>query len=263
MTTNTMRERILAQVEPILLDMWGYPVSALPAAGLEVVPAKQPDGPLAVRTDGGALLLADPQWQDAWQGLVRVLTLEQLFSILGVFELARTTLPDGVSVFGPVWYFLADRQALTPVPSAHVEELDGQPLRDLDPAVYWHCSTDTASRGFAVREAGHVTALATVWQNPDTLWEIGVDVLPAAQGRGQGRAVVSAAAEWILSHAPLVVYTTGAFNIPSTRTAHSLGLRHIWTTIKRVPPPFVVPPGPIGSPRPDIVPQAYWKDYPE
>ena len=144
MTTTAMRARILAQVEPIILDTWGYPVSALPAAGLEVVPAKQPDGPLAVRTDGGALLLADPQWQDAWQELVRVLTLEQLFSILGVFELARTTLPDGVSVFGPVWYFLADRPALTPVPSGHVEELEGQPLRDLDPAVYWHCSTDTA-----------------------------------------------------------------------------------------------------------------------
>ena len=80
----------------------------------------------------------------------------------------------------------------------------------------------------------------------------------------KGRAVVSAAAEWILSHAPLVLYTTGAFNIPSTRTAHSLGLRHLWTTIKRVPPPFVVPPGPIGSPHPDVVHAiAYWKDYPE
>ena len=36
MTTTTMRERILVQVEPIILDTWGYPVSALPAAGLEV-----------------------------------------------------------------------------------------------------------------------------------------------------------------------------------------------------------------------------------
>ena len=235
MTTNAMRERILAQVEPILLDTWGCPVSALPASGVEVMPAKQPDGPLAVRTDGGALLLADPQWRDAWHDLAATLTLEQLFSIFGVFELARTTLPDGVSVFGPVWYFLADRQALTPVPSAHVEELEGKPLRDLDPAVYWHCSTDTASRGFAVREAGKVTALATVWQNPDTLWEIGVDVLPERRGRGHGRAVVSAAAEWILSHAPLVVYTTGAFNIPSTRTRALAWPAHIWTTIKRTP----------------------------
>ncbi len=263
MTINAMRDRILAQVEPILLDTWGYPVSALPAAGLEVVPAKQPAGPLAVRTDGGGLLLAESQWRDAWHHLAATLTLEQLFSIFGVFELARTTLSDGVSVFGPVWYFLADRQALTPAPSAHVEELEEGTLRGLDPAIYWHCSTDSASRGFAVRETGKVTALATVWQNPDTLWEIGVDVLPAAQGRGQGRAVVSAAAEWVLSHAPLVVYTTGAFNIPSTRTAHSLGLRHIWTTIKRTPGPFVVPPGPIGNPHPDVVPRPYWQDYPE
>ena len=60
------------------------------------------------------------------------------------------------------------------MPSAHVEELEGQPVSDLDPAGYWHCSTDTVSRGFAKREAGDVTALATVWQDPDTLWEIGV-----------------------------------------------------------------------------------------
>ncbi|MAG35839.1 MAG: hypothetical protein CL878_06310 [Dehalococcoidia bacterium] len=261
--SSAIRNRILAQVRPVLLETWGYSLSALPASGLEVVPAKQPDGPLAVRTDGGGLLLAEPQWLEAWQELSATVTMEQLFSIFGVFELARSTLPDGISVFGPVWYFLADRQALNPAPSAAVEVLAETALRRLDPATYWHCSTDSAARGFAVRDAGKVAALATVWQNPDTLWEIGVDVLPGAQGRGHGRAVVSAAAEWALGHSPVVVYTTGAFNIPSTRTALSLGLRHIWTTIKRTSGQFVVPPGPLGNPLPDVVPQAYWQDYPE
>ena len=108
---------------------------------------------------------------------------------------------------------------------------------------------------------GRITALATVWQTPDALWEIGVDVLPASQGQGWGRATVSAATAWILARAPVAYYTTGAFNVPSCRTARSLGFRHVWSFIRRLHGPFVVPPGPLGRPLPDVVPRPYWREY--
>lgn len=259
----TSRSWFLAQVEPALREYWGYGFDDVPGDGVRVVPIRTAHSPLAIRYGGGALLLAEPGWHAAWERLAATLSLEQLFSILGVYELARTTLPDGYSTFGPVWAFLASARTFRPVASDdRVEVLDEAALRPLPDAVYWHCSVDSALQGFAIRHKGRIAALATVWRTPEGFWEIGVDVLPAGQSRGQGRAVVSAATAWILERAPVAYYTTGAFNVPSNRTALSLGYTHLWTIIKRLSGPFVVPPGPLGRPLPHITPTPYWRDYP-
>jgi GNAT superfamily N-acetyltransferase len=263
MSDDVTRARLLAQAEAAIQRTWGYGLADVSQTGVAVVPARHAEALLAVRVGDGALLLAEPSWQRSCEELAASLSVEQLFSIYGTFELARTTLPDGVSPFGPVWVFLADRQSLKPARNAAVEELKPDDLRRLSPDTYWHCSVDTAARGFALRGEGRITALAAVWQTPESLWEIGVDVLPAGQGRGAGRAVVSAAAEWILARAPLVYYTTGAFNVPSCRTAMALGFRHVWSFIRRLRGPFLVPPSPIGRPLPGVVPQPYWREYPE
>ena len=47
------------------------------------------------------------------------------------------------------------------------------------------------------------------------------------------------------------------------RTARSLGFHHVWSFIRRVDGPFKIPPGPIGRPLPDVIPQPYWRDYPD
>jgi hypothetical protein len=259
------RARLLAAAAPALAGFWGYALDAVPDSGLAVLPRRAPEGPLAVRVGDGALLLAEPGWQAAWERLARDLTLEQLFSVYGVYELARAALPDGVSPFGPVWCFLVDRAQLVPPPAAleEVVGLDGAACRALPEATYWHCSPSKAARGFSVASGGRVVALATVWQTPESFWEIGVDVLTAAQGRGLGRAVSWAAADWILERAPLAYYTTGAFNVPSNRNARALGFRHCWSVINGLTGPFLAPPGPRGRPLPDVEPRPYWREYPE
>src|SRR5438876_262034 len=83
--------------------------------------ARRAGAPLAVRLGDGGALLAEPQWYPIWEELVATLSVEQLFSIYGVFELARTTLPEGVSPFGPVWAFLADRHSFRPAGHEVVE----------------------------------------------------------------------------------------------------------------------------------------------
>lgn len=262
---DPIRQRLLALAAPALAAYWGFPLDEVPDRGTAVSRRRTPDGPLAVRAGGGALLLAEPPWAAPWERLARDLSVEQLFSIFGVFELARSTLPDGVSPFGPVWCFLAAGDSLAPPPAGleRVQEVPPDHLRALPEAIYWHCSPSTAALGFAVRAGESVVALASIWQAPEGFWEIGVDVLPAAQGQGWGRAVSWSAARWILERAPLAYYTTGAFNVPSTRNARALGFRHCWSVIKGLRGPFLVPPGPIGRPLPDVVPQPYWRDYPE
>ena len=121
MTTTAMRARILAQVEPILLDSVGLPRERLAGgrSGGPACAAKQPDGPLAVRTDSGALLLADPQWHDAWQDLAarRSRWSSSSPSWASSSWRAPPCPTGGERVRAGSGYFLADRQALTPVPS--------------------------------------------------------------------------------------------------------------------------------------------------
>jgi hypothetical protein len=258
------REQLIALAAPALAGSWGFPLDAVPDRGVVVLAHDAPRGTLAVRFGEGALLLAQPEWIAPWERLAHELSVEQLFSIFGVYELARSTLPQGVSPFGPVWCFLVDRIGL-PAPPAGldgVQTLAPEACRELSDETYWHCAPASAAQGFGVRVEGEIAALATVWPAPEGFWEIGVDVLPAAQGRGRGRAVTWAAARWILERAPLAYYTTGAFNIPSTRNARALGFRHCWSVIKGLRGPFLVPPAPIGRPLPDVVPQPYWRGYP-
>jgi hypothetical protein len=264
-SADPRRERLVALAAPALAAAWGVPLDAVPDRGVAVMPAVAAQGPLAVRSGDGALLLARPEWVAPWERLAHELSVEQLFSIFGVYELARAALPQGVSPFGPVWCFLVDRTGLSAPPAGleDVQALTPEACRRLPDETFWHCAPATAAQGFGLRVGGEVAALATVWPAPEGFWEIGVDVLPAAQGRGRGRAVTWAAARWILERAPLAYYTTGAFNIPSTRNALTLGFRHCWSVIKGLPGPFLVPPAPIGRPLPDVEPKPYWRDYPE
>src|SRR5687767_13549509 len=124
MDSQEIRSRLLVQARAEIEQAWGLALTDVPATGLAVLPATRAGAPLAVRVGDGGLLLAEPQWLPSWNGLAASLTVEQLFSIYGVFELARATLPDGVSPFGPVWAFLADRLSFSPARHEAVEELD-------------------------------------------------------------------------------------------------------------------------------------------
>src|SRR5438094_2223951 len=108
MNEAATRARLLAHVQAALESAWGYALADVPATGLAVLPVRRAAAPLAVRLGDGGVLLAEPPWYPVWEALAATLSVEQLFSIYGVFELARATLPDGVSPFGPVWAFLAD-----------------------------------------------------------------------------------------------------------------------------------------------------------
>ena len=65
------------------------------------------------------------------------------------------------------------------------------------------------------------------------------------------RAVVAAAARWILDNGRIVLATVGQFNVPSARTLRSVGLQYTFMDIKGLPGPFKVPPQPLGRPYPE------------
>jgi RimJ/RimL family protein N-acetyltransferase len=121
-------------------------------------------------------------------------------------------------------------------------------LVGVDWDVFWHCADDVALTGFAVFEKDQVAALATVWDDGEPVWEIGMDVAPDARGRGLGQEVMAAAVDWVLENGRVPLATVGPFNVPSARTLRSVGLRYVMSDMKGMKGPFQVPPQPVGRP---------------
>ena len=79
--------------------------------------------------------------------------------------------------------------------------------------------------------AGEVIGVAGASADGDVLWQVGVDVHAAYQGRGIGRAVVSRVTEAIFAAGRVPHYVHAVANLPSARLALSLGYRPAWVEV--------------------------------
>ena len=224
--------RLLNIVRPWIEQHLGFPYSAMSEDTVPVLAASADtlDLPLrAIKVGNEAALATWPEWIEGLKPIVDDLPLDMLFSVLGAYNLARITLPYGVGIWGPIWYFFADEEAWQPYDDddrlVHFRPSD---LTNVDYDLFWHCSPDSLA-GFGIFDDDRLIALATVWNSGDPMWEIGMDVVPDTKRAGLGRTVVSAAARWILDNGKFALGTTAPFNVPSARTLRSAGLRHVFT----------------------------------
>ena len=244
---------LVAEVKRWLRDRLGVPVSEMRDGVTPVVAAKPDtqDEPLrAVRLGHETVLVAREEWVEALQGVVGTLHPDVLFSTFGVYELARVTLPDGVSMWGPDYHLFGDERTVRSVEDDRVLHLEPAGLRDFDYSVFWHCNPDSLA-GFAVLDGDEVLALATVWDDGEPFWEIGMDVALTARGSGLGKAVVGTAARWILDQEKLVTASAAPFNSPSLRTLRSVGLHYVFTSMRGLEGPMKLHPQQLGVPLPN------------
>ncbi len=241
-----------ASIESWTEKRYGVPVSALKPDPVPVFPADESaagDAPLrAVMVGGAAAVVARPDMVDRIEPVVAGLPPDLLFSPLGCYELARVTLSDGFGIWGPTWLLFGDDSTVSPVTDDRPVQVSEDDLADADRGVFWHTHIEGSVGRFAVFEDGRLAALATVEDKGEPVWEIGMDVAPGAKGRGLGRAVVVAAANWILRNGRVAMASVGSFNVPSARTLRSAGLRYFMSDVRAVKGPFRLPPQPLGSP---------------
>ena len=145
---------------------------------------------------------------------------------------------DGQVMWGPVMgYACSDNSFVAPPAPADVTiELVGrggvEPLfevpsfdmavgrdgDDLRPILY----------AAVARHGGDIFGLAGAGLESEGLFELGVQVRPAWQGRGIGRAVVGAVSRVVLEAGAAPVYTTWAANLGSRNLCLGLGYRPAW-----------------------------------
>lgn len=80
-----------------------------------------------------------------------------------------------------------------------------------------------------VEPGGEPVAIAGIHDERHQRWEIGLDVVRSRRGRGLARPVVIAATRRILEQGQVPIYTCGATNVRSHRTALSCGYLPYWT----------------------------------
>ncbi len=216
----------------------------------------------AARVGERGLVATQQRWVKALKPIVANLALDELFSIFGAYELARMLLPDGCGVWGPSWFYVGDADCFRSVEDVRPVQLSADKLAEtVNNRIFWHCFSDEARVGFGIFEEGKLAALATVRAEDDRIWEIGVDAAPEAKGRGLGRAVVSAAGQWILENNRFVLATTAPWNVRSARCLRSVGLQFIMSVMIGSPGPFYVPPQPLGSPYPGAETYSYYPEW--
>ena len=229
---------------PVVRPEWN------PEIGLPVV---------AVRSDELAAVVAPAELVEKIRSRVQSLHADQIFSQFGSYELSRVTLPMGISVWGPTWNLFSDKPPEMSPAGNRVEELSQTEFLKVNFTLFWHCDPG-AQVGFALRDGDELTALATATDRGDPVWEIGMEVAPNAKGQGLGRAVVTAAVNWILANGKIALAKVGPFNVPSARTLRSVGMQYGFTIMEGKREPFMIPPQTLGSPQRDTV---LYNSYPD
>ena len=246
------------EVLPEPLRFWterhlGMPLAALggdPVPVVEIEPGAACGPLVALQLEGRCALAGRGDWLDDLRSLAARLPMEMIFSPYGCAELAGVTLPHGYGIWGPTWYLFGDESSVGPCGDERPRRFTPDDMRGLDYDLFWHCAPE-AVVGFGIAGEGRLTALAVVSGRGDPVWEIGMDVIPEAKGRGLGRAVVAAAVDWVIGNGGVPMATVGPFNVPSVRTLRAGGLRYAFTPSVATEGPFRIPPQMLGSPLPD------------
>jgi len=253
-------------LQPWLDHQLGISINSADADPVSVysTPPRQQDqyGLWAVRVGEKGVITTRSEWLNPLKRSIADLSVDQLFSIFGAYELSRITLSDRIGVWGPSWVLVGDSGSFQPLNDERPVQLEADEIaQHADPDLFWHCFPDQPMAGFAIFEAGQLVALASVSPVSDDMWEIGMDVIPKAKERGLGRMVVSAVGQWILAHSRLIYATTAAWNIPSARLLRSVGLKYAASIMTGIASPFRVPPQPLGRPREGIEIYNYYPNW--
>ncbi len=152
--------------------------------------------------------------------------------------------PFGLSVCFMAEYFLPDTRQLRQLTCGYETcLLETEELANLDHAL-WHNALSTERPqldrlAVGAYDRGELVGLAGASADCDTMWQIGIDVLPAYRRQGIASALVAQLALAVLSRDLVPFYCCAWSNIRSARTAIRAGFRPAWVTITAKKKEFV------------------------
>jgi len=172
---------------------------------------------------------------------LKSLSPEALFYALAIARMEKYVARDHQTMFGPELKYICTQDSFQPyhldgdvevdlIQEVSIKQLYGNNLfpnalgRRYDPQ-------RPRLLGCSAKHDGVTVGLATANADSDSMWQVGIDILPDYRNRGIGKALVSGLTEALFKMRKLPYYSTGISNISSRRTAISVGYRPAWIEI--------------------------------
>lgn len=162
--------------------------------------------------------------------------VEHAFETPGLHALDDALQPFALRTCFMAEYFLPDLDVLQPLPCAYKTRVLTQ--KDFEPLYLPQWSNALCEKrkhldilGVGAYDKGELIGFAACSADCDSMWQIGIDVLPAYRRQGVASALTSQLAVKILEHGKVPFYCAAWCNIKSVRNAIRSGFRPAWTEL--------------------------------
>ncbi len=177
-----------------------------------------------------------PELKEAVSGYINRFPAEHCFETPNLHVLSEILAPFDLQVCFMAEYFLPDVNKLQSLPCPFEVRMLSQ--KDFAPLYTADWSNALCERrkhldviGAGAYHNGELIGLAGASADCDTMWQIGIDVLPAYRQSGVGAALVSRLAAEILEKGIVPFYCAAWSNIKSVRCAYKSGFLPVWVEL--------------------------------
>ena len=174
-----------------------------------------------------------PEYRDIVENYINKYPVEHLFETPNLHVLNDALLKKGQKICFMAEYFLPDMNALRELDCPYELRLLAQEdFADLYLPEWSNALCEDRKQldvlGVGAYDKGRLVGLAACSADCDTMWQIGIDVLPEYRRRGIASALTSRLAKEILSRGVVPFYCAAWCNIKSVRNAIKSGFRPAW-----------------------------------
>lgn len=189
---------------------------------------------------------ARPQYHQVIDEYISRYRIEQCFETPHILVLNEALRPHGLCLCFMAEYFLPDVEALRPLDCPYE-------IRALHPGEFDHLYTEEWSNALCARrraldtlclgayDGDTLIGLAGASQDCESMWQLGVDVLPEYRQRGVASALTSRLALCALDAGKVPFYCAAWSNVRSVRNAVKSGFRPAWVELTAKTQEFVAP----------------------
>lgn len=189
---------------------------------------------------GNVVASVSPEFREITEKYINAYPAEHLFETPNLHVLGEALMERGQKICFMAEYFLPDLTALRPLDCPYELRILTQPdFTDLYRPEWSNALCESRKHldvlGVGAYDGDKLVGLAGASADCDTMWQIGIDVLPDYRRRGIASALTSRLAIEILSRGKVPFYCAAWCNIKSVRNAVRSGFRPVWVEMTAKP----------------------------
>ena len=187
-----------------------------------------------------AVASVSPEFREIAEAYINRYPAEHLFETPNLHVLNEALMEKGQKICFMAEYFLPDLNALRPLDCPfEMRILTPQDFTDLYRPEWSNALCEQRKHldvlGVGAYDGDRLVGLAGASADCDTMWQIGIDVLPAYRRQGIGSALTSRLAMEILDRGKVPFYCAAWCNIRSVRNTIKSGFRPAWVEMTAKP----------------------------